>query len=396
MIRRWQLYLRRHPRAADLWLAVLLFVATGPGAAIPTGASKPGAWWPPSVVGVVACGAIMWRRSHPRAVVVVTAACATTVSALGYLPSALLLGPLMVALYSLVVRATTRTTVIYASAAIAAVLVATLLGRSTQGAWLVKTVVPTSALLLPLAIGQAVRLHRAWLGAERARAEYAERTREEEARQRVVEERLRIARELHDVVAHHLALANAQAGAVSRLIARDPARAQEFVDQLTDTTSAALRELKATVGLMRQGEDADAPLEPAPGLAQLPQLTDSLAGTGLHVAVVIDGEPRPLSPGTDLTAFRIIQEALTNVTKHAATDHAQVRLSYTRNRLTITVTDEGPGTDAPSAVPGYGVLGMRERAQSLGGRLDAGRRAAGGFEVTAELPLDHRLKEHDT
>ena len=164
-----------------------------------------------------------------------------------------------------------------------------------------------------------------------------------------------------------------------------------FRSELSSTTSAALRELKATVGLLRQGDDAEAPTSPAPGLAQLPELAESFASTGLIVEVESVGTPRPLDPGVDLTAFRIVQEALTNVTKHAATEKARVGLAYTDDRITVTVTDEAtaqhPKTRATAANSGFGLIGMRERAQSVGGRLRTGPRPEGGFQVAAELPL---------
>jgi len=227
-------------------------------------------------------------------------------------------------------------------------------------------------------------VRRAYLQAAHARAEYAEQTREEEARRRVAEERMRIARELHDVVAHHLALANAQAGTAAHIARTHPEQARRILAELTNSTSSALRELKATVGLLRQAGDSDAPLEPAPRLAQLPGMAASLESAGLTVTVVTDGEPRWLSPGVDLTAFRIVQEALTNVTKHAAAKEARVRLAYSRDRLTITVTDEGDGATSAATGPngGFGLIGMRERALSVGGRLRTGRRPEGGFQVT--------------
>lgn len=139
---------------------------------------------------------------------------------------------------------------------------------------------------------------------------------------------------------------------------------------------------------MRQTGDEGAPLEPAPGLARLPELVSSCASAGIEVTVTTKGEPQPLSPGVDLTAFRIVQEALTNVTKHAATQTAHVGFAYASNRLLITVTDEGPPTaPAPEPRKGFGLMGMRERAESVGGELRAGPRPQGGFEVSTALPL---------
>ncbi len=159
----------------------------------------------------------------------------------------------------------------------------------------------------------------------------------------MAEERVRIARELHDVVAHHLALANAQAGTAAHLVRRNPAQAEQLITELAGTTSSALRELKATVGLLRSPDDPDSPLEPAPGLARLPELIATHEAAGLAVTVTTTGDAVPLAAGVDLTAYRIVQEALTNVTKHAATTAAQVTLAYAGNLLTITVSDEGGG-----------------------------------------------------
>jgi signal transduction histidine kinase len=213
----------------------------------------------------------------------------------------------------------------------------------------------------------------------------------------VAEERVRIARDRHDVVAHHLALANAQAGTLAHLMRTRPDQAHRIIADLAGTTSAALRELKATVGVLRQPGAPDGLSVPASGLAELTGLTAALRSAGLSVLVVTEGVPRRLSPGADHTAFRIVQEALTNVTKHAAAEEARITLAYAEDGLTLTVTDDGNG-DAPFPAPdsgsggsggsgGFGLMGMRERAQSVGGRLRAGPRPGGGFEVTAELPL---------
>jgi signal transduction histidine kinase len=249
------------------------------------------------------------------------------------------------------------------------------LGNEYGYPWVLVVLSPVLFLLLPVALGEAVQ----------ARAEQAERTREEEARHRVAEERVRIARELHDVVAHHLALANAQAGTAAYLARGRPDQVDGILTELTGTTAAALRELKATVGLLRQPSDADS-LEPAPGLGRLPELTAAFAGSGLAVEVTVEGAERPLLPTVDLTAFRIVQEALTNVTKHAGTTTARVRLSYDRDRLTITVTNPaGRLTAKPGN--GFGLVGMRERAHSAGGSCQAAPDPGGGFTVTATLPV---------
>ncbi|MYW03180.1 ATP-binding protein, partial [Streptomyces sp. SID3343] len=180
----------------------------------------------------------------------------------------------------------------------------------------------------------------------------------------------------------------AQAGTAAHLARTRPEQAEQILVALTRTTSSALRELEATVGLLRRPDDPDDPLEPPPGLDRLPELVSAFASAGLRVVVTVDGEERPLSPGVDLTAFRIAQEALTNVAKHAAASTAQVGLAYTHDRLILTVSDDGGATVRPPAPGGgFGLIGMGERARSAGGRLHAGRRPEGGFAVTAELPV---------
>jgi len=376
---RWQRLARAHPVAVDAIAALALVgvsfsgtVLSAPGAPAPSWSSGIG-------LSCVACAALLGRRRYPRITAGVTIACALALAALGYVLTPLLLAPAMVALFSLAFRAGPRTAWALTVTAVAGVAcTAQLAGPAAESLGL-KLLGPQAWLLLPTLLGMAAR----------GRTEYQNRAREEEARHRVAEERMRIARELHDVAAHHLALANAQAGTVAHLIPADPGRAARMAAELSDTISSALRELKGTVGLLREDAGPQAPLEPAPGLAQLPALADSLGAAGLTVITTTTGMPRPLPPSVDLTAFRIIQEALTNVAKHAAVPQAHVRLAYTESMLNITVSnDAGRGALAgPLVAPGYGLAGMRERAASVGGHLQAGHRAAGGFEVTAELPL---------
>jgi signal transduction histidine kinase len=249
-------------------------------------------------------------------------------------------------------------------------------------------------------LGHSVRNRRAYLAAVEERARRAEESRDSEARRRVAEERLRIARELHDLVAHQITLANAQATVAAHLFDARPEQTRKSLEELVGTTADALDDLRATVGLLRQAGDAPASAEPAPGLSRLPALLDSFRRAGLVVSVHQEGTARPLPPGVDLTAYRIVQEALTNVTKHAGTGSARVHLAWNRDRVTITVADDGesartapPVSTGPSAStaadrpPGYGLIGMRERATAVGGHLSAGRRPEGGFLVSTRLPL---------
>ncbi|WP_043663810.1 sensor histidine kinase [Streptomyces xylophagus] len=387
----WQRYADEHLRTVDTMSAVLLFAMFlfGSELGVPNG-PRPDAVGPTIALAAISCAALLWQRSRPRTVVAVTAVAAAGAGALGCLLTPLMLGPLMLALYRLAVLTRRRTARRYFFASVVLVVTTATVMDPAHHPWPFKTVGPAAWLLLPVVAGNALRLRDAYLEAVQARAEYAERSREEEARHRVAEERMRIARELHDVVAHHLALAHAQAGTAAHLARTHPDHVQKILTELAGTTSSALREMKSTVGLLRRPDDPDAPLAPSPGLAQLAELTSAFGAAGLTVTVTAEGEPHPLSPGVDLTAYRIVQEALTNVSKHATTASAHVRLRYFHDRLTVTVTDDGASAAtaaAPAPGHGFGLIGMRERARSVGGALQAGHRAEGGFEVTTELPL---------
>ncbi|MFI1210319.1 sensor histidine kinase [Streptomyces sp. NPDC020802] len=386
-------YADRHPRALDVIVVLALMGCATFGSALTMpGAEPPDQDKAAVILMGVSCLALLRHREHPRTSLAVTAVCTVIAVGLGYLLTPLLLAPIMAALYWLATVSDRKTTRTWGVTATVALMLAATFSDSMDGLSLVLRVIgPFFWLLLPLAAGRMTQLRRAYLQSVQARAEHAERTREEEARLRVTEERMRIARELHDVVAHHLALANAQAGTAAHLALADPPQTKKILTDLTGTTSSALRELKATLGLLRQSDDPASPsLEPAPGLDCLPDLVTACATAGVTVTVTTEGAPRPLSPGVDLTAYRIVQEALTNVTKHAAAETAHVRLAYADSRLEITVSNDGPAAPSAAAVEqrkGFGVMGMRERAHSVGGELCAGPRPEGGFEVTTALPL---------
>jgi signal transduction histidine kinase len=238
------------------------------------------------------------------------------------------------------------------------------------------------------AFGQAARAQKAQRAMLVERARRAEEGREQEARRRVQQERLRIARELHDAVGHHVALISVQAGATRYLLDTDTdtARARESLEHIQQASEAALEELRLTVGLLRQPGDQE-PVEPAGVLARLDELIGSFTATGLQVTCHVSGQVRPLPEVTDLTAYRVIQESLTNTAKHAAGAPATIRLGFRPEMLALAVEDDGPpvaGDGEPAA--GHGIIGMRERAAAVGGWLTAGPRGGGGFQVLAELP----------
>ncbi|MFE6160923.1 sensor histidine kinase [Streptomyces sp. NPDC056486] len=385
MLTRWQRYLETHPRASDAALAILLFGVSFSGSILSTTApSDRPAWWAGVLISAVACAALLWQRGRPRTVVAVTTVCAMGTSAMGFLLTPLLLGPVMSALYWLAAGADRKTTRRYTLSVAVLVGATALFADPVNHSLLLKTLNPIAWILLSAMFGSGVQLRRAYLAALQSRAAHAER--------------MRIARELHDVVAHHLTLANAQAGTAAHLARTHPDQARQILTELTGTTATALRELKATVGLLRQANDAESSpeLEPSPGLARLDDLTASFASTGLTVTVTTHGEPRELSAAVDLTAFRIVQEALTNVSKHAHTKTAYVHLSYApEGDLTLRITDDGHHTVRTAPGHGFGLIGMRERAHSVGGHLHTGHRPEGGFEVTAELPSHPRPPEEN-
>ncbi|ONK10622.1 sensor histidine kinase [Streptomyces sp. MP131-18] len=359
---------------------------------------------PPSAaayfIAVVSCAVLPVRHRAPLAAMAATTASGMLVPLLGLLLSPLIVAPAVITAYSLTVR-TERHAVSAVALTSAALLVAF---TPVFGALSWKDASRMGAVaafpLVAGVLGHSVQNRRAYLAAVEERARRAEKSRESEARRRVAEERVRIARELHDLVAHQITLANAQATVAAHLFDARPEQTRKSLKQLVETTGDALDDLRATVGLLRQSGDAATPAEPAPGLSRLPTLLESFRRAGLEVSVHQEGTARPLPPGVDLTAYRIVQEALTNVTKHAGAGSARVGLSWNRDRVTITVADDGGGTrTAPTAAtgpsastvqdrpPGYGLIGMRERATAVGGHLSAGRRPEGGFLVSTELPL---------
>ena len=218
------------------------------------------------------------------------------------------------------------------------------------------------------------------------RAAQLEREHAAEARRAVAEERTRIARELHDVVAHRVSVMTVQAGAAKTVAANDPEGALRAMEAVEQAGRQALGELRHLLGVLRPRADVDE-LGPQPGITEVPRLVDQFKEAGLDVSLTMDGAQTNLPARVDLSAYRIVQEALTNVLKHAGPSaHTDVRLHTDSHAVAIEVLDNGHGgTTLPGS--GHGVVGMRERAQLLGGRLDAGPRPGGGFQVVARLPI---------
>jgi signal transduction histidine kinase len=217
------------------------------------------------------------------------------------------------------------------------------------------------------------------------RAQLAERERDLVAREAVVEERARIARELHDVIAHHVSMIVLQAGAERRVLGDANASTREVLETVEQSGRSALTEMRRLLGMLRG--DATEPLTPQPGLADVPALVGQLREAGLPVELRIDGERRALPLGIELSAYRIVQEALTNALKHAGQARATVQVRYGADALELEIADDGAGGITRAAGGGHGLVGMRERVALYGGRLDASRRGEGGFVVRVKLPI---------
>ncbi|MEV0663173.1 sensor histidine kinase [Actinomadura luteofluorescens] len=244
------------------------------------------------------------------------------------------------------------------------------------------------ASVMSAALGESVRSRRVIAAEAEKRAELAERSREEEARARVDAERLRIAREVHDTVAHAVAIINVQSGVTAHVLDKRPEQAREALRTIEETSSRALREMRAVLGVLRDDGDGRAP---HPGLDQIDELTAKAREAGLDVTLEASPPAAPLPSAVGSAAYRILQESVTNVIRHVGPTRVTVALNPGTEVLEIRVTDEGrrTGNGAASAPggPGHGILGMRERCRLLGGEFDAGPTPGGGFEVAARLPL---------
>jgi signal transduction histidine kinase len=239
---------------------------------------------------------------------------------------------------------------------------------------------------MAIAVGDAIRTRRAYLAAVEERARRAEQSRDEEAQRLVMDERLRIARELHDVVAHNLALISVQAGVAAHLMHSNPDKATAALGHVRAAASTAVGELGAVLAVLRQDGDPDTTTEPTPGLSGLPALVTAVTAAGLRVHHQLTGPVTHLPAATDLAAYRIVQEALTNAAKHGA-GSADLSLAYTDGGVTIEVTNPvGPEATGGGTGTGHGLVGMRERAAAAGGTLHTGPEPPGAFAVRAFLP----------
>ncbi|RCV53310.1 two-component sensor histidine kinase [Marinitenerispora sediminis] len=330
---------------------------------------------------LLSCASLLWRNRYPGAVGVVA-----SVTAMGYyvagFPDGLIVLTSMVALFTAVARGRRWQGWGFGLGFYTAFFLweVTVLGFSPF--W--RPLANLEWVLLTLISGEVARKHGQFEQARREREAAAKQSREEELLRRAADERLRLAREVHDVVAHNISLINVQAGTALYLIDSEPQRAAEALATIKETSRETLRELRATLGVLR-AVDEPAPRAPAPGLAGVPELVERARAAGVAVTDRWSGVPRALSAGADSAAYRIVQEALTNAVRHAAATAVVVEVAVKPDGVRLRVADDGRGAPADWA-PGNGITGMRERASAVGGVLTAGNRADGGFEVAAWLP----------
>ncbi len=330
------------------------------------------------VLALAAPLALLFLRRHPVGVLWFVSAVTLVYLLRGYAYGPVILS-LVVALFVAVVRGHRTAAWLAAGAIYFGHLALRPVFRDDGWSWGQALGVGAWALVI-LIVGEVARVRR-------ERSIVAGQVRAETERRQVNEERLRIARELHDVVAHHMSLINVQAGVALHLVDRRPEQAQTALVAIKDASKEALVELRALVGVLRDETEA-APRAPASTLASLDSLVERSGHAGLTVRKVVEGDVRPLPAATELAAFRIIQEAITNVVRHSGARHADIRLGYGTDVLSVEVADDGTGgPDIASLEEGSGIRGMRERAVALGGTLTMGASPSGGTSVAVTLPL---------
>ncbi len=359
-------------------------VPPGPGAPRPRAAAEPIAY----ALVAAAFLPLIVRRRFPLAVLAITTTVAAVYQYLRLQPSLVFLAPL-IALYT-VGTLKGRGQLLVATVAAAAITLTVSLPAWSNAVFWTESLRIVSMFGVAAALGDATRNRRAYVAEVERRAVEAEATRDEEAARRVDEERLRIARELHDVTAHSLSIIAVQSGAAARVIDSDPAAARAALEAIRHTSKDALDELRAMLGVLRAPGDSDAPLAPVPGLARIGELVAPLVAAGYTVRSAVDQDLGDVPMVVELSAYRIIQESLTNIVRHAGVCTVHLTLRREDDELAIIVDDDGQSSHTAAVEQGHGIAGMRERVNALGGSFEATPLPAGGFHVGARLPLGSR------
>ncbi|OLT28111.1 two-component sensor histidine kinase [Nocardiopsis sp. CNR-923] len=376
------------PTRTDTWtaLAVLALALAStlllePDALVATAGAPRHAWpWGYALI-VVACVPLFWRSLPTRIGTAASMAAASQYYPLGF-PDGLVMLAAAVMLYSLVRHGRRVFGWVLGIGQFASMNLYELVSSGTVRLEVVGLV---AWVLVLLCTAEVMRWRAEYQRADAARAAEAVRTREEELLRRASDERLRLARDVHDTVAHNISLINVQAGTALYLMESEPERAAEALATIKATSKDTLTELRAMLGVLRSADES-APRSPVRGLDRVGELVEGARRAGVDVTVVTEGRGHP-PVGADMAAYRTVQEALTNVVRHSGAASATVRIRYGAATLDVEVTDDGHGTVGPP-VPGNGVTGMAERAALVGGSVDVGPLAGGGFRVRARLPLN--------
>jgi len=386
-------WVKGHPGVVDGIIAAVLAGVSLPGLWM-TGAPGAAQYRPPDVGGVLLILAtvapLVWRRRQPGLVLVASGTALLVAGVAHYQVELAWLAPIL-AVYSVACYRQQHWELWSLVVWVAEVLAHYPLSPESGNA--LGLAVALAATVVLWARGDSVRSRRLENQTLRERAERAEADREVRAAQAVAAERARMARELHDVVAHALSVIVMQAGGAGMVPRLTEAEAKAVLSSIEQTGRQAFAEMRRLVGILRDRDDGAA-LAPQPSLAQIPALVARLAAAGLDVRLDVEGDSRPLPAGAELSAYRIVQEALTNTLKHAGPARAHVRLLWSPSCLDIEVTDDGRGSDLggePGRVAadhgGQGLIGMRERVALFGGELEAGPSSGGGYRVAARLPV---------
>jgi signal transduction histidine kinase len=377
-------WLRRHPRLVDGVLAAFL-VLTGVGAIFGGGSllfELP--------LGLALVVPVVFRRQHPVGAFVAGVVVGGIQVAAGLRPTSTDLA-IVILLYTLAAYCPRRVSRIGLAVCLLGSAVAVVRWENDRISllnWImVGSIMFAGPALIAWALGDAMRSRRAYYAALEDRAARLERERDAQAQIAAAAERARIARELHDVVAHNVSVMVVQADGASYALDRSPERAREALATISSTGRQALDEMRRMLGVLRSADEQSG-MAPQPGIAQLGELLDQARASGLAVTFTVEGVPGPLPGGLALTAYRTVQESLTNVRKHGGpAAEARVVLRYCEDALLLTITDDGRGAAAANDGAGHGLVGMRERIAVYGGTLHAGPRPGGGFQVAARLPL---------
>jgi signal transduction histidine kinase len=378
-------WLRHHPKLVDGVLAAVL-AFTGVVSAVAVGRYL----FVP--VGLGLAVPVVFRRAYPVTgfVVVIVIGALQVLADIRISPADV---AILIMLYTLAAYTPRRTSVpglgvCLAGSAAALVRWWTPANLSPWAWLLVGSMIFAGPSLLVWVLGDSMRYRRAYYASLEERAARLEAERGAQAQIAAAAERARIARELHDVIAHNVSVMVVQADGASYALHSDPARTAEALAAIASTGRQALAEMRRLLGILRRDEEAGRGRAPLPGIGQLGELLESTRAAGLPVSFTVEGVPQPLPGGAALAAYRIVQESLTNTRKHAGPQaSAQVTLRYLEDALVLEISDDGRGAAARSDGAGHGLTGMRERVAVYGGSVDAGPRSGGGFQVTARLPV---------